>query len=74
MGSGLGQFLEIVQEMNPSQMETAALRLAMVRNDENLHGALELYRVNKDTGDLKDTLRVRRMPRELPVSSSSEAR
>lgn len=50
--------------MDPSNLETAALRLCLARKDENLTSALELYRATHDADDLKDTLRVSRSETE----------
>lgn len=43
--------------MNASSLEVAALRLCLAKDDENLRSALELFRLNQDAEDLKDSLK-----------------
>ena len=51
------RFLNIIQNMNLSHLETAALRLAIARNDPAIRGALEGFRSTQDTEALKRSLR-----------------
>mmetsp|Transcript_13985 Transcript_13985/g.23160 ORF Transcript_13985/g.23160 Transcript_13985/m.23160 type:complete len:1107 (-) Transcript_13985:207-3527(-) len=51
------RFLNIIQEMNLSHLETAALRLAIARDDFAIRSALEMFRVSRDEAELIETLR-----------------
>mmetsp|Transcript_13315 Transcript_13315/g.13803 ORF Transcript_13315/g.13803 Transcript_13315/m.13803 type:complete len:343 (-) Transcript_13315:771-1799(-) len=51
------KFLNIIQGMNLSHLETAALRLAIARDDPTIRHALETFRVNRNENVLMDTLR-----------------
>lgn len=68
------QFLDIVEDMNLSEIETAALRLAIARDDDDIRAALEVFRLENDTEDLMDTLRriAARVVRELGSASTAD--
>lgn len=68
------QFLDIVEDMNLSEIETAALRLAIARDDDDVRAALEVYRLENDAEDLMDTLRriAARVMQELGKSESAD--
>ena len=51
------RFLNIIQGMNLSHLETAALRLAIARDDFAIRSALEMFRISRDEAELIDTLR-----------------
>ena len=51
------RFLNIIQNMNLSHLETAALRLAIARDDPAIREALEGFRSARDTEALKRSLR-----------------
>ena len=51
------RFLNIIQGMNLSHLETAALRLAIARDDFAIRSALEMFRVSRDEAELIETLR-----------------
>ena len=50
-------FVDIVESMELTEEETAALRLCVAREDMHLRAALEVFRLERDPDDLKDTLR-----------------
>jgi hypothetical protein len=51
------KFLNIIQGMSLSHLETAALRLAIARDDPTIRSALETFRTNRSEGILMETLR-----------------
>eukprot|EP01032_Pedospumella_encystans_P013349 gene13349-15376_t len=51
------KFLQIVQRMQLSHLETAALRLAIARNDASVREAIEVFRVRKNESSLMAALR-----------------
>lgn len=51
------RFLNIIQNMNLSHLETAALRLAIARDDPSIRAALENFRSSRNTEALKRALR-----------------
>ena len=51
------QFLKVIQEMKLSHLETAALRLAIARDDGAIKAALELFKSNLDKNALTNNLR-----------------
>lgn len=51
------RFLNIIQNMNLSHLETAALRLAIARDDPSIRAALEGFRASRNTESLKAALR-----------------
>jgi len=50
-------FMSVVQGMALSEHESAALRLCIARDDPNVRAALEVFKLERDTDDLRDTLR-----------------
>lgn len=60
--------------MQLSEIETAALRLAIARDDDDIRAALEVFRLENDADDLMDTLRriAQRVMRELGKSPNSD--
>lgn len=52
-----GAFLRVVQSMQLSSLETAALRLSIARSDDVIKEALEAFRASRDEEQLKDSLR-----------------
>ena len=56
-GSIEQKFLAIIKEMQLSHLETAALRLAIARNDTAIRAALETFRVNVNEQQLIHSLR-----------------
>ena len=64
------QFLRIVSDMSLNQIETAALRLCVARNDIHVRAALEVFRLENDADDLKDTLR--RIARRMIEQTTSQ--
>jgi hypothetical protein len=60
--------------MQLSEIETAALRLAIARDDEDIRAALEVFRLENDAEDLMDTLRriAQRVMRELGKLPNSD--
>jgi hypothetical protein len=50
------RFLNIVQNMSLSKLETAALRLAISRSDPKIRAALESFRSSRDDSELKKSL------------------
>lgn len=50
-------FLRVVQTMNLTSLETAALRLSIARNDAAIKDALDLFRVTQREDQLMDRLR-----------------
>eukprot|EP00602_Paraphysomonas_sp_CaronLab_P003323 CAMPEP_0185019350 /NCGR_PEP_ID=MMETSP1103-20130426/1952_1 /TAXON_ID=36769 /ORGANISM="Paraphysomonas bandaiensis, Strain Caron Lab Isolate" /LENGTH=1099 /DNA_ID=CAMNT_0027549607 /DNA_START=227 /DNA_END=3526 /DNA_ORIENTATION=- len=51
------RFLGIIQGMNLSHLETAALRLAIARDDDSIRSALEAFRASRNEEVLMETLR-----------------
>ena len=51
------EYLDIVNSMNLSSEETLALENAVLAGDASVRAAMKVYSVNKDVGDLKDTLK-----------------
>jgi hypothetical protein len=51
------KFLDIVQNMSLSHLETAALRLAIARDDSSIKSALDRFRQNLNDKELQETLR-----------------
>ena len=51
------RFLQIVQDMELTQMETAALRLAIARNDQAIRDSLEAFRSSLDDRTLVSSLK-----------------
>ena len=51
------RFLNIIQNVNLSHLETAALRLAIARDDPSIRAALEGFRASRNTESLKAALR-----------------
>ena len=51
------RFNRIVKDMNLSELETAALRLAIARNDAGIRQALERFRADKDDRALQGLLK-----------------
>jgi hypothetical protein len=51
------RFLNIIQTMNLSHLETAALRLSIARDDPAIRAALETFRSYRNTESLKNALR-----------------
>jgi hypothetical protein len=51
------RFLNIIQNMNLSHLETAALRLSIARDDPAIRAALENFRSSRNTESLKKALR-----------------
>ena len=49
-------FFGHVESMNLDDIETAALRLSIAKNDPSLRAALEAFRITENGEDLKDTL------------------
>ena len=52
------KFLDIVQKMDLSHLETAALRLAIARDDSSVRLAIDNYRADLDDAQLMETLRL----------------
>jgi hypothetical protein len=55
-GSAYEAFFGYVEEMDLSEIETAALRLCIARSDSGLKAALEAHRITENGKDLQDTL------------------
>ena len=51
------KFLQIIQDMDLSHLETAALRLAIARNDDSIRNAIEQFRSDTNENRLKTTLK-----------------
>lgn len=51
------RFLQIVQRMQLTHLETAALRLAIARDDAAVKNAIEAFRASLDESALMDALR-----------------
>jgi hypothetical protein len=51
------KFLQIIQDMDLSHLETAALRLAIARNDDSIRNAIEQFRSDMNENRLKTTLK-----------------
>ena len=51
------KFLQIVQRMQLSHLETAALRLAIARNDASVREAIEAFRLDRNESSLMVALR-----------------
>ena len=52
------RFMTIIQGMNLSHLETAALRLAIARDDSTIRRALDVFRVDLNEQNLINTLRI----------------
>ena len=66
-------FFGYVESMNLNDIETAALRLSIAKNDPALRAALEAFRITENGSDLKDTLWkiIRRANEEVDVKESN---
>ena len=51
------KFLAVTQSMDLTEREMLALRLAVVRDDVHLRAAIEVFRLEPDLEDLRDTLK-----------------
>ena len=51
------KFLAVTQSMDLTERERLALRLSVVRDDVHLRAAIEVFRLEPDLEDLRDTLK-----------------
>jgi hypothetical protein len=50
-------FMNVVREMELSEAESMALRLCIARDDPHVRAALEVFKLERDEDDLRDTLK-----------------